>query len=290
MISNFYKEITIVIISFHSKNKVKNFISKLSNNFKIIVIENSEDKILKSEIKKEHENVDIYLVKNKGYAGSINYARSFINTKYFFIFNPDVNNINDEKIKIFYDKARVLNDNFGCLGPRYLNIDAKTLVQSDKDKEIGEMKAISGAAMFFNKKIFDLNEGFDGNFFLYFEENDYCKRSKKNGYRTFQLNNCNVLHERGSSAIFENNLEKRKYEYFCTWHFIWSKFYFFKKHYGFFFTFIYFAPILLRIIFRISLYKVKNDKENIKKYKIRLFGLINSVMGRKSFQRMRHFG
>ncbi len=289
MISNFYKEITIVIISFHSKNKVKNFISKLSNNFKIIVIENSEDKILKSEIKKEHENVDIYLVKNKGYAGSINYARSFINTKYFFIFNPDVNKINDEKIKIFYDKARVLNDNFGCLGPRYLNIDAKTLVQSDKDKEIGEMKAISGAAMFFNKKIFDLNEGFDGIFFLYFEENDYCKRSKKNGYRTFQLNNCNVLHERGSSAIFENNLEKRKYEYFCTWHFIWSKFYFFKKHYGFFFTFIYFAPILLRIIFRISLYKVKNDKENIKKYKIRLFGLINSVMGRKSFQRMHHF-
>ena len=33
--------------------------------------------------------------------------------------------------------------------------------------------------MFFNKSKFDLLGGFDENFFLYFEETDYCLRAKK---------------------------------------------------------------------------------------------------------------
>ena len=46
-----------------------------------------------------------------------------------------------------------MKDNFSCLGPRYNNIDKKTLKQSNKNYDIGYVKAISGAAMFLKPKI-----------------------------------------------------------------------------------------------------------------------------------------
>jgi len=42
--------------------------------------------------------------------------------------------------------------------------------------------------MFFCSEIFDRNRGFDENFFLYFEETDYCFRSNKNDYKIYQIN------------------------------------------------------------------------------------------------------
>ena len=56
------------------------------------------------------------------------------------------------------------------MGPRYANISEKTLKQSDISEEIGYVDAISGAAMFFNAKVFDRIGRFDQNIFLYFKE------------------------------------------------------------------------------------------------------------------------
>ena len=39
------------------------------------------------------------------------------------------------------------------LGPRYLNVDPKSLVQSDEAKNIDEINVLSGACMFFKKKM-----------------------------------------------------------------------------------------------------------------------------------------
>ena len=47
--NNSYKEVTVVIISHRSKKKVLNLIKRISNNFKIIIVENSYDKSIKSE-------------------------------------------------------------------------------------------------------------------------------------------------------------------------------------------------------------------------------------------------
>ena len=80
-----------------------------------------------------------------------------------------------------------MNDNFSCLGPRYKNINNKNFKQSNKNLKIGFVKAISGAAMFFNTKNFDLIGGFDKNIFLYFEETDFCKRGQKINYFLINL-------------------------------------------------------------------------------------------------------
>ena len=62
-----------------------------------------------------------------------------------------------------------------------------------------------------------------------------------------------------------------------SWHFIWSKFYFHKKHYGKIFAYIYFLPILVRILLRILFYKTIKDKRFIKYY-YRWDGLVNSIL------------
>lgn len=131
-----FKEITIVLISYRSKKKLIRFIKKIDKKYKILIIENSEERNL--HIFFNRKNIKIIYKNNIGYASSINLARKRIHTKYFFIFNPDVYGITDKIIEKFYQAAIDLKDNFSCLGPRYKNINTKTLKQSNKSFRIGK--------------------------------------------------------------------------------------------------------------------------------------------------------
>ena len=76
--------------------------------------------------------------------------------------------------------------------------------QSNKNSDIGYVKAISGAAMFFKTKNFDLIGGFDKNIFLYFEENDYCKRGRKLKLYSYQLNSVGISHNIGTAVEYDS--------------------------------------------------------------------------------------
>ena len=179
-----------------------------------------------------------------------------------------------------------MNDNFSCLGPRYKNISQKTLKQSNINYKIGYVKAISGAAMFFNTKKFDFIGGFDQNIFLYFEETDYCKRGSNVSLKAYQLNNVKITHQVGTAVEYEDNKEKEEIKKLCNWHFIWSKYYYYKKMYGLTLAFLYFIPIIIRINFRIFIYSLfKNDKKFIKYY-IRWHALKESIKNKKSYMRL----
>ena len=280
-------KITIVLISHKSRELILKFINNLSKNIQILVIENSSDFDLEKDIK-DYKNVEIKFMKNNGYGSAINYASSYILTKYFFVFSPDIKNVDDELISIFEEKAQIIKT-FGALGPRFLNVTEKSHRQSNIKEEIGEINSISGSAMCFNKSVFDAIGGFDENIFLYFEETDYCMRAKKMGYKMFQINKMFVDHTRGANAGVvkaKNTNEVKKLEKLYSWHFIWSKYYLFVKHHGKLFSLLYFMPILIRILFRINLYKFKNDINKKEKYQSRLNGLITSMRGLKSFKRL----
>ena len=177
-----YKEVTVVVVSHRGKKKVLNLIKNISNNFKIIVVENSYDKSIENELSDLHKNIQVVFSENNGYGSAINLARKNINTKYFFVLNPDMRKIDDKLINVFYDSANELNNNFGALGPRFENVSEKSHKQSNINEKYGRIESISGSAMFFCTEVFDINGGFDENFFLYFEETDYCYRSNKNNY------------------------------------------------------------------------------------------------------------
>ena len=280
------KIITIVIISHKSKKKVINLIKNFSNTIKIIIIENSLDKTIEKDLAQLGSNVKLIFSENKGYGSAINLARKNIDTDYFIVFNPDLENLSDRILEKFILFSNKVDNQFACLGPRYENISKKTLIQSNEKKEIDTIKSISGACMFFKKTIFDECNGFDENFFLYFEETDYCKRAKKKGYKSYQINVIKVQHNVGSSVDYKNEEEEEKYKNLRNWHFIWSKYYFYSKNYGSLVSIIYFIPILIRTFIKIFYYQLTKKHNEVEKYRIRLDGLLSSISKKKASKRI----
>ena len=276
MISNF-DDITIVIITYKSEKIIHKFVKKIPINIKTIIIENSKNNELKEKIERNYKNISFFLKNNDGVSSSLNYAASKISTKYFLQISPDIN-FTYEDLSLFKKLAEKLDDKFAAIGPRFINVNNKSHKQIKQAKEYDIIDSIHGSCMFINKKCFEEIGKFDDNFFLYFEETDYCYRAKKKGYHSYQINASKV--ETLGRSI-EINKDDKKISNILIWHFIWSKYYFNKKKYGNIFTFLIFIPTLMRIIFKISLYKVSGNNKFLK-YKFRLDGLLKSISNQKS--------
>ena len=276
MISN-VDDITVVIITYKSEKIIYEFLKKIPTNIKTIIIENSEDYKLKEKIERDYKNISFYLKKNDGVSSSLNYAVDKISTKYFLQISPDINFLYKD-LDLYKNLAKKLDDKFAAIGPRFLNVKSKSHKQIKQSKEYDMIESIHGSCMFINKKCFEEIGGFDDNFFLYFEETDYCYRAKKKGYYSYQINSSKV-----ESIGRSTDIDKRdeRMSNILIWHFIWSKYYFYKKNHGKFLTFIIFIPILVRTILKICLYKVSGNKKFVK-YKFRLDGLLKSITNKKS--------
>jgi N-acetylglucosaminyl-diphospho-decaprenol L-rhamnosyltransferase len=59
---------------------------------------------------------------------------------------------------------------------------------------------ICGAAMMIRPAAFDRIGGFDENYFLYFEETDFCNRARQAGYTTWYVPESRVMHIMGQST------------------------------------------------------------------------------------------
>ena len=283
---NINKEVTIVIVSHKSKKKVISLINKISNELKIIIVENSHDQSIKEGLSSLTRNIQLIFSENNGYGSAINLARKDVNTKYFFVLNPDMQKIDDKLISIFCDSAKELKDNFGALGPRFENVSEKSHKQSNINEKYGQIESISGSAMFFCSEIFDKNRGFDESFFLYFEETDYCFRSNKNNFKIYQINSQRVYDDIGTSVETTSEEEANELKNLYKWHFIWSKFYYYKKNFGYLYSLFYFIPTIIRIIFKLSLFTVLRNIKKKENYLVRLNGLIRSIRGLSSNRRI----
>ena len=278
-----FNKVSLILVSYKSSKKIEDFIKQISNQIPIIVIENSKDIRIKDKLKKR-KNIKVILSKNNGYGSSINFAAKKIKTKYFLVSNPDIQGINLKSLINFYNSAKDLKDKFSVIGPHFTNASKKGHYQTSLRKNLNKIHNVHGSVMFFNKSVFNKIGRFDSNFFMYWEETDYTKRALLKGYSAYQLNTVKVKHEKGNSVEVNSILEKQKLENLYTWHFIWSKYYFYKKHYGLIISLIYFCPIILRILFRIIINS--SNKEKYSKYVYRWKGLISSILSKKSFLRL----
>ena len=277
-------EITIIIITYKSEQIIYDFIKKIPSIIKVIIIENSQNYELKKDIEAKYNNVTVFLKKNDGVSSSLNFAVDKINTKYFLQISPDID-FNFEDINIFLEYAKKLNDQFAAIGPRFIDVNSKSHKQINPKKEFGKIDSIHGSCMFINKENFKIIGKFDENFFLYFEETDYCYRAKKKGYLSYQINKLKVKSNGRSVEVSNNN--KDKLRNILIWHFIWSKFYFFKKKYNYLIAIIYFTPIIIRILVKLGFYQyIKKNKIKNVKYHYRFLGLKSSILGKKSSLRI----
>ena len=67
-----YDQITIVINTFYSEDKIHNCLNSIDNNTKVIVVENSDNIKFKNELQNKYSNVECILTgQNLGYAKEI---------------------------------------------------------------------------------------------------------------------------------------------------------------------------------------------------------------------------
>ena len=277
---------TIILISYKSEKLILNFIKKLPKLIPIIIIDNSNSFLLEDVIKKEYSNLEVFVKNNDGVSSALNYAVEKIKTKYFLQISPDID-FDYKDIWVYLDFAKKLNNKFAAIGPRFLDIKKKSHKQISESVDYDSIDSIHGSCMFINKECFNKIGRFDENYFLYFEETDYCYRGKKIGYKSYQINQSKV-ETLGRSVKFENKDEEKKVSKVLIWHFIWSKFYYYKKRYGKIISIILFIPIIFRTILKIYLNKLINNQEDMEKYKTRMDGIITSIKGKKSSLRPEH--
>ncbi len=278
-------DISIIIITYKSESLIKDFLKKIPEKIPVIIVENSNNLSLKDDIENNFFNVKVYLKDNIGVSRALNFAANKVITKYFLQISPDIQ-LNFNKIEIFFELAKILKDNFAAIGPRFLDVKEKSHKQIKKYKDYDAINAIHGSCMFIKKNCFEKIGGFDDNFFLYFEETEYCNRAKKFNLLSYQTNKVEVK-SIGRSVKMTKERDEDKLSNLLSWHFVWSKFYFLRKNYNYMYALVLCLPLMIRTIIKYFIFKyLKKDKKNFFKYKYRLSGLFNSMMGRKSSLRI----
>ena len=275
-----YDKITVVINTFHSEDKIDQCLNSIDPKIKILIIENSNNSNFKFNLEKKYSNVTCYLTgENLGYAKGNNLGLSKVVTEYALILNPDAYLENDT-LNNLINSAKNLN-NFAIIGPAKQNEYSNKNFDETKP-DIFEVDHVKGFAMFLNMKEFKDIGFFDENIFIYLEEIDLCKRLKKNNKKIFLAQNVIIHHAGGSSHNAKINFEM---ELSRNWHWMWSTFYYNKKHYGYFISIIRISGKLCSSLIKLIFYYLIFNKTKQKIYFLRFSGLINSILGRKSWYR-----
>jgi len=273
-------KITVVINTFKSEDKIYHCLDSINTDYKVIVIENSNNRDFKKKIEVKYNNVKCYLTgENLGYAKGNNLGLSKVDSQYALILNPDAV-LENETINNFLISADKIK-NFSIIGPAKQNEFGVEEIKKDEEKNF-EVDYLKGFAMFLNLEQFNDIGFFDANFFIYLEEIDLCKRLKEKNKKIYLDRNIKIHHLGGSSHNESINFEM---ELSRNWHWMWSTFYFNKKHYGYLNALLKVSGKLFSSLIKIIFYALIFDKNKKKIYFQRFSGLYNSIIGKKSWYR-----
>ena len=291
------QNLTILIVTFKSNAVIHNCIKSIDEEIRIIVIDNSNDNQFKQDLEKSYKNVTCILSEeNLGMGSGNNVGIKKINTDFVFILNPDVvlekNTINElikasEKISNFTILAPISND------PNYPNYKLNNKEELNiKKNSLLKVKSVDGFAMLINKKNVDKiveheifnseNNYFDENFFMYLENEDLCRRIVNKDEDIYIVPSSKINHL-GAKAVDEKY--RNEIEYSRNWHWIWSKFYYRKKHYSYMRAFICGFPKFFFSSLKFIFYLIINNEHKKKIYLNRSSGFLNAALGKSSWYR-----
>ena len=283
--------LTFVIVTYKSEGVIIDCIKSLPKDSNIIIIENSNNPKLKQDLEGKFLNLTVFLEKNIGMGPANNKGIKICKTDFAFVINPDVRFENDS-IKKLIEFSKHKND-YAILAPISNQIEYPNYIIKNKsivnDKlDYLDVDTVDGFAMLINKKKLDENMDvknqnyFDENFFMYLENDDLCKRIKDISEKIFVVPSAKISHL-GAKAV--NPKYKNEIELSRNWHWMWSKFYFNKKHFGYSRAFIDGFPKYTSNIIKYLIYFLMNNKRKKEKYFNRASGFFNAAIGRTSWYR-----
>ena len=233
-------EITIIIILYEEKlNLVLRCLKNLTN-FKIIIIDNAGNRFLKVQIEK-HYKIYKYVLnkKNYGYSKAANKAIKLSDTEFILMFQADAI-IDPKKILKLLEVHKKYENSF-IVSPTLLDEDKNLSLNSGSfpEKNLRKTNFISegdicvetvlGSIMMFKKQdILEIGL-YDENFFLYFLDDELCRRIRDKKKAVIQVLSVKATHAHGQIKV-RNPLKKTFLRHF---NFTFDELYYFykiKKH------------------------------------------------------------
>lgn len=226
-------DFSIIIINYNLSKEIDNClvsfkeVAKTINNFsyEIIIVDNNspERDLVNIESKFKSEKITFhYLDENLGFGKGCNYGFKFARGKYVCFLNPDTIIIEDiftPILKLYSEDKSV-----GIIGPKQqirkpffdfsagffpnmffevfalfgLNVFLEGFIihwlTKINDKNIFNVDWILGACLFIRADIFKEINGFDNDYFMFFEEVDLCKRVTNKNYKIIYLPKLSMHH------------------------------------------------------------------------------------------------
>ena len=281
------QNLTIVIVTLRSEKVIDRCVKSINKDIPIIVVENSNNLNFKNYLEKNYKNVKcIVSNKNLGTGTGYNIGIKFSKTDYVYVINPDTILETNTLDEIFFASEKL--EDFSIISPICSNESfpnyriAKEKKYNKKSNLPFKVDFVDGYSILINKSKFMNNKYFDESFFMYLENDDLCRRVIKNNGSIFIIPTAKINHLGGSAVDpkFSKEIELSR-----NWHWMWSKFYYNKKHYGYLNATLKILKNLISAIIKFFYYLVIFNSFKRKIYLMRLSGLLNSMLGNKSFYR-----
>ena len=243
--------ISFIIVNYNSTKELQNCLNDLSqidnaSKCEIIIVNNDTKKlsIPKYNFKKQiiHE-----VNKNIGYGRANNIGLKYVTHDFICFLNPDTHSFCQNLLSItnhLKNKETIIMPQI-CTesgNPQPWSVGSNISLLKLFGNNIGLYKKpwlsnqkisvdwVSGAALFTSTKLMQKLDGFDEDYFLYFEDVDLCKRALKKGTKIYYLPQLSITHTGGASSKEATKKQKKCYYK--------SQDLFFQKHLGALQTFL----------------------------------------------------
>jgi GT2 family glycosyltransferase len=211
-------ELTIIIIVYEEKIDLVFKCLENIKNFKIIIIDNADNISLKKKVEEKFQ-IYKYLLnkKNRGFTKTANQAIKLCDTEYILNLNADCFISEEDILKLiishkkykdcfittpaFYDEESKLSYNAGCFAEKNLKKDILNL-----EGDVCVDTVLGTAILFKKSDILEIGL-LDENFFMYFEDDDLCKRIKLKNKSVIQIFDAKAQHVHGQLKV-KNFLKK----------------------------------------------------------------------------------
>lgn len=230
-------DLSIIIVNWNSAEYLRKCLRSIYSytqgfEFEVIVVDNASfdgcEQMLANEFPAAHF---IQSEQNLGFARGNNLGASHSSARVLLFLNPDTE-IKSPALNVLLDSLAALPD-AGAVGARLLNSDGSTqtsclqtfptitnqLLDADllrkafpnariwgvaplftDGRRPRPTEGISGACLMTRRHLFDKVGGFTEDFFMYYEDMDYCLKIARAGWKNYFIPSATVIHHGGKSS------------------------------------------------------------------------------------------
>lgn len=229
-------KVGVVILNYKVLEKVKACLSSVFKsdyeNLQVYVLDNNSHDGSDEYFSSKNEVKFYQTDKNLGYSGGNNIGIDLAlkdNCQAIFILNPDTEIEPTTVTRL----VKALETGVGIAGPKIFFSNSKKIWYAggifdsanvlgshrgvnEEDhgqfNELAETDYVTGAAMMVKREVFERIGILDDNYFLYYEDTDFCLRAKKAGFKIVYAPAAVVYHENAQSTGIGSSLQ----DYFIT--------------------------------------------------------------------------